>query len=64
VPVIYQLDFTKAGSFFLAQNFALRDHDVLYVSNSPSTELEKFLFLLGLVTAPIFDAAVANSYLK
>ncbi len=64
VPVVYQLDFTKAGSFFLAQGFAIRDHDVLYVSNSPSTELEKFLALLGLVTAPLFDAAVADSYLK
>jgi polysaccharide export outer membrane protein len=64
VPVIYQLDFTKAGSFFLAQNFALRDHDILYVSNSPSTELEKFLSLIGLLTTPVFDGAVAESYLK
>lgn len=64
VPVVYQLDFTKAGSYFLAQNFDVRDHDVFYVSNAPATELEKFLNLIGLVTSPLINGAVVDSSLK
>jgi len=64
VPVVYQLDFTKAGSYFLAQNFDVRDHDILYVANAPATELEKFLNLIGLVTSPLINGAVVDSSLK
>jgi len=64
VPVVYQLDFTKAGNYFLAQNFALHDHDILYVANAPATELEKFLNLIGLVTSPLINGAVVDSSLK
>ncbi len=64
VPVVYRLDFTKAGSYFLAQDFALRDHDILYVSNAPSTELEKFLTLIGLATQPVTNGAALNYYVK
>ncbi|MDB5974299.1 MAG: polysaccharide export protein [Nevskia sp.] len=64
VPVVYQLDFTKAGSYFFAQNFEVRDHDILYVANAPATELEKFLNLIGLVTSPLINGAVVDSSLK
>lgn len=64
VPVVYQLDFTKAGSYFLAQNFDIRDHDILYVSNAPATELEKFLNLVGLITSPLINGAVVDNSLK
>jgi len=64
VPVVYELDFTKAGSYFLAQNFDVRDHDVLYVSNAPATDLEKLLNLFGLVTSPLINGAVVDNSLK
>jgi polysaccharide export outer membrane protein len=64
VPVVYQLDFSKAESYFLAQNFEVRDHDILYISNSPSTELEKFLNLVGQVAQPLINGAIVNSSVK
>lgn len=64
VPVIYRLDFTKAGGYFLAQNFDIRNHDILYVANSSSTELEKFLMLVGLATQPVTNGAALNYYVK
>ncbi|WP_029922309.1 polysaccharide biosynthesis/export family protein [Nevskia soli] len=64
VPVVYQLDLSKAGSYFLAQNFDVRDHDILYISNSPSTELEKFLNLVGLVVQPLINGAIVDSSVK
>ncbi len=43
VPVIYQLDLSKAESFFLASQFMMQDDDLIYVSTAPSREYNKFL---------------------
>ncbi|PEQ13803.1 capsular biosynthesis protein [Novosphingobium sp. PC22D] len=43
IPVIYRLDLSDASSFFAAQDFAIRDKDVLYVSVAPAADLPKFL---------------------
>jgi len=41
--VVYRLDLGQATSLFAAQDFAIRDKDVLYVSNAPIADLQKFL---------------------
>ncbi len=64
IPVVYRLDLTKVGSYFLAQSFEIRDRDILYVSNAPATELEKFLNLVGLITQPVIGGAVVQSTTK
>lgn len=43
IPVVYRLDLSGASSFFTAQDFAIRDDDVLYVSSAPGADLQKFL---------------------
>jgi polysaccharide biosynthesis/export protein len=47
VPVVYTLDLTDPASVLAAQHFAMRDHDVLYVANAPTAELQKFLSLIA-----------------
>ena len=42
IPTIYRADFRKPDSFFMAQNFHLRDGDVIYVANADSIGLSKF----------------------
>jgi len=42
VPVIYRLDLGDPVAFFVAQSFRMRDHDVIYVSNAPGADLQKF----------------------
>lgn len=42
VPVIYRLNLSDPAAFFVAQGFRIRDHDVLYVSNAPGADLQKF----------------------
>jgi polysaccharide export outer membrane protein len=64
MPVVYRLDLTKASGYFLAQSFAMRDGDMLFVSSAPANELQKFLTLLGLITQPAIEGAVLNSSLK
>ena len=46
VPVIYQVNLKDPASFFVAQSFPVDNKDVLYVSNAPAAELQKFLNIL------------------
>jgi len=47
VPVVYRASLKDPQGYFATQRFMLRDKDVVYVSNAPSTDLQKFLILLG-----------------
>lgn len=53
VPVIYRVDLKDPRSFFVAQGFPIRNRDVMYVSNAPAAELQKFLNIL---TSVVFTA--------
>jgi polysaccharide export outer membrane protein len=46
VPVIYQVNLKDPASFFVAQSFSVDNKDVLYVSNAPAAELQKFMNIL------------------
>lgn len=46
VPVIYQINLKDPATFFVAQSFPVDNKDVLYVSNAPAAELQKFLHIL------------------
>ena len=45
-PTIYMLDLTDPGGYFYANKFRIHNEDTLFVSNSPSTDLGKFLALV------------------
>jgi len=53
VPVIYNFDLRNPNSFFVMQSFAINDKDVLFVSNAPAAELQKFLNLILSVAYPV-----------
>jgi len=53
VPVIYRLDLTQADGFFMARNFKMRDHDVIYTTDAGSMGVLKFLHLLGGMFTPL-----------
>jgi polysaccharide export outer membrane protein len=50
VPTIYALDLSQPAGFFHAQSFAMRNEDVVYVSNAPATDITKFLSIIGSAT--------------
>lgn len=59
IPVIYRVDLRDPGSFFMAQSFPIRNRDVLYVSNAPVADLQKFI---GIVSSAAFSIiGVTNS---
>ncbi len=47
VPVIYRLNLADPGAFFIAQAVRIHDHDVIYVSNAPGADLQKFAMTLA-----------------
>jgi polysaccharide export outer membrane protein len=47
VPVIYRIDLSEPATFFAAQNFPLRNRDILYISNAPGVDLQKFVTVLS-----------------
>ena len=53
VPVVYRVDLKNPSSFFVMQSFAVNNKDILYVSNAPATELQKFLNLVFSVAYPV-----------
>jgi polysaccharide export outer membrane protein len=46
VPVIYQMNLKDPASFLVAQSFPVDNKDVIYVSNAPAAEFQKFLTML------------------
>lgn len=43
IPVVYRVNMTDANSLFWMQRFPVKNKDVLYVSNAPLVEVQKFL---------------------
>jgi polysaccharide export outer membrane protein len=64
VPVIYRLNLRDAHSFFLARSFPVNDKDILYIANSPSDPLQKFLGLVGTVASPVISGAAVYGTVK
>lgn len=51
IPVIFRANMRDPSSFFAVQQFAMQDKDIIYISNSDSVELVKFLNVLNSVTS-------------
>ena len=52
IPIVYRLDMTDANSLFLMQKFPIKNKDILYVSNAPLVEIQKFL---SFVFSPVIN---------
>lgn len=52
IPLIYKLDTTRAASYFVMQSFLMKDGDIMFVTNSPYVQLEKFFEILQKIPKP------------
>jgi polysaccharide export outer membrane protein len=59
VPVIYRLDLSNPESFFAMQSFPMHHKDIVFVSNAPIADLQKFLNVVFSITFPLINAANA-----
>lgn len=64
VPIVYRLNLRQANSFFLARSFPVMDKDIVYIANSASDPVQKFLTLVGTVASPVISGAAMYGTLK
>lgn len=57
VPVIYRINLRNPEMFFVAQSFPIRDKDVVYVSNAPIAEFQKFVNIISGTVLPFATLA-------
>lgn len=57
IPTVYRANFRDPSSFFLAQSFAMRHKDIIYVSNADSVEVVKFLDYVRAITSTVSGVA-------
>ena len=62
VPVIYRLDLADASSFFVAQDFAIHDRDLVYVSSAPGADFQRFLSTVSNLAFSVIS--VGNAVVK
>jgi polysaccharide export outer membrane protein len=60
VPVVYRLNLRDPSSFFVMQDFPISNKDLLYVSNAPAAELQKFLNVVFSIAYPVLTAIQAG----
>jgi polysaccharide export outer membrane protein len=60
IPVIFSISFRDPGGYFLATNFQMRNQDVLFIANSTSVEVTKFLQYLNVMLATANNASVTG----
>ncbi|WP_454888178.1 polysaccharide biosynthesis/export family protein [Sphingobium herbicidovorans] len=63
-PVVYHFNMMKTGSYFLAQQFALRDNDVLYFGNAQANQPSKLIQLISQLFSPIVTVTNAANALS
>lgn len=61
VPIIYRINMKDPSTFFIAQSFPIRNKDVLYVSNAPLADIQKFL---GIIFSTVLPVATTAAILK
>jgi polysaccharide export outer membrane protein len=64
VPVAYHLNLREPAALFAARRFAIRDKDILYVSNAPLVDITRVVQLFQTVSQPAVQGIVVSRYLK
>lgn len=52
-PVVYHVNMMKPGALFLAQRFAIRDNDLVFIGNAQSNQPAKMVQLLSQLFLPV-----------
>jgi len=55
-PVIYRLNMLQPASYFLAQRFAVRDKDVIFIANAAANRPAKMVNIINQLFAPFVTA--------
>lgn len=62
VPIVYRLDLTQADGYFFAQQTALRDKDIVVITNADSVQFLKIMQVVRSLTGAYFDIKRTTTY--
>ncbi|MGR6981663.1 polysaccharide biosynthesis/export family protein [Testudinibacter sp. P27/CKL/0425] len=57
VPTVYRINLLEPKSLFWVQRFPVQNKDIVYVSNAPLAEFQKFLRIIFSITSPVTSTA-------
>jgi polysaccharide export outer membrane protein len=60
-PIIYRLNLRDPASFLVAQQFQMRDHDLIYIADAKAAQLRKFLEMVSAMFAPLTPASSVSN---
>jgi len=58
-PFVYHINMMRTGSYFLAQRFAMRDKDVVYIGNARANQPSKLVQLVSQLFTPLLTVTSA-----
>ena len=64
VPTVYTLDLSGTQGFFIANSFYMRHKDVIFVSDSPSRDLIKFLDIVRSISDTVTSVTDARAGIR
>lgn len=53
IPTVYRVNLLEPKSLFWLQRFPIQNKDIVYVSNAPLAEFQKFLRIIFSITSPV-----------
>jgi polysaccharide biosynthesis/export protein len=59
VPVVFRFDMSNADAYLLAQRFAMRDKDTIYVAGAELNAVQKLVNLIATASVPVFTGYTA-----
>lgn len=57
IPTVYRINLLQPEALFWLQRFPIQNKDVVYVSNAPLSEFQKFLRIIFSITSPVTSTA-------
>ena len=63
-PVAYRFDLADANSYFLADQFPVRDKDIIFVADAGAAQVYKIFTVLNNITGPFITGIVVCQYTK
>lgn len=64
VPVVYLINMRDPSAMFLAQRFAMHDKDILFVSNSPFSDIQKLFAIFNTISSPLLQGISLGTLLS
>src|SRR5439155_12605242 len=63
-PIVYRFDLADANSYFIADQFPVRDKDIIFVADAAAAQINKIFSVFSTVTGPFITGILTCHYAK